>query len=83
MRQLSVIPALLLSAAALLTGCATPAPEPEPNVAAADIPDPSRQKCATSTGSRLATTCSNMVKSTHNTAAVKEIQRHQPMPAGR
>ena len=85
MRQLSVIPALLLSSAALLVGCATPAPEPEPDpsVAAADIPDPSRQKCATSTGSRLATTCSNMVKSTNNTAAVKEIQRHQPMPAGR
>lgn len=83
MRQLSVIPALLLSAAALLVGCATAAPEPEPSVAAADIPDPSRQKCATTTGSRIATTCSNMVKSTNNTAAVKEMQRHIPLDGGK
>jgi hypothetical protein len=82
MRPLSVIPALLLAAAALV-GCATPAPEPESSVAAADIPDPSRQKCATTTGSRLATTCSNMVKSTNNTAAVREMQRHIPMEGGR
>lgn len=81
MRLLTVIP--LLSLAAALAGCATPAPEPEPEVAQAQIPDPSRQKCATTTGSRLATTCSNMVKSTDNTSAVKEIQRHQPMPGGR
>jgi PBP1b-binding outer membrane lipoprotein LpoB len=82
MRQLSVIPALLLCAATLLTGCATAQPEPEPAVSQADIPDPSRQKCATTTGSRLATTCSNMVKSTNNTAALREMQRHQPMSGG-
>lgn len=84
MRLQTVIPLLsLLSLVAALGGCATAAPEPDPDVAQADIPDPSRQKCATTTGSRLATTCSSMVKSTNNTAAVREIQRHQPMPAGR
>lgn len=81
MRLLTVIP--LLSLAAALAGCATPAPEPEPEVAQAEIPDPSRQKCATTTGSRLATTCSNMVKSTGNTAAVREMQRHIPLEGGK
>lgn len=81
MRLLPVIP--LLSLAAVLGGCATAAPEPEPEVAAAQIPDPSRQKCATSTGSRLATTCSNLVKSTSNTAAVREMQRHAPLDGGK
>ena len=37
------------------------------------------QKCATTTGSRLATTCSSMVKSTNNTAAIREMQRHNPL----
>jgi hypothetical protein len=41
------------------------------------------QKCATVTGSRLATTCSNMVKSTNNTAALREMQRHAPMDGGK
>jgi len=82
MRKLSVIPALLLCAGTLLSGCAAAPPEPEPTVSQADIPDPSRQKCATTTGSRIATTCSNLVKSTNNTAAVREMQRHQPMPGG-
>ena len=81
MRLLSVIPSLALAAAAL-AGCATPAPEPEPNVAQAEVPEPSRQKCATTTGSRIATTCSNLVKSTSNTAAVREMQRHIPMSGG-
>ena len=66
-------------ALALLSGCATSPPEPEATVAQAEIPDPSRQKCATTTGSRIATTCSNLVKSTSNTAAVREMQRHNPM----
>ncbi len=83
MRQLSVIPALLLCAGTLLTGCAVAPAEPEPIVSQADIPDPSRQKCATTTGSRIAQTCSNLVKSTNNTAALREMQSHRPMDGGK
>jgi hypothetical protein len=82
MRQLSVIPGLLIVATVLVAGCATAPAEPEPNVAAANIPEPSRQKCATTTGSRIATTCSNMVKSTDNLATIREMQRHIPMSGG-
>lgn len=83
MRPLTVIPALLLCAGTLLSGCAVAPAEPEPTVAQADVPEPSRQKCATTTGSRIAQTCSNLVKSTNNTAAVREMQRHQPMDGGK
>ncbi|MGM9486482.1 hypothetical protein [Ideonella sp. YS5] len=70
--------AALAACAALLAGCAVAPPDPEP-VAQGQIPEPSMQKCATTTGSRIATTCSNLVKSTNNTAAVREMQRHIPM----
>ena len=73
--------AALAGCVAVLTGCAVAQPEPEP-VAQGEIPEPSMQKCATTTGSRIATTCSNMVKSTNNTAAVREMQRHIPMSGG-
>lgn len=79
MRSSRWLPALALTTAALLAGCAVPPAQPEPEVAQAPVPEPSMQKCATVTGSRLATTCSNMVKSTSNTAAVREMQRHNPL----
>jgi len=74
--------ALLFGAAALMAGCAVPPPEPEPEVAQLPIPEPSMQKCATVTGSRLATTCSNNVKMVNNTAAIREMQRHAPLAGG-
>jgi hypothetical protein len=73
--------ALACLGVALAAGCASAPPEPE--VAMANVPEPSMQKCATVTGSRLATTCSNMVKSTNNTAALREMQRHAPMDGGK
>ncbi|MFO1338139.1 MAG: hypothetical protein U1F53_07860 [Burkholderiaceae bacterium] len=69
-----------MGVAALAAGCAIAQDEPE--VAQGNIPEPSMQKCATTTGSRIATTCSNMVKSTSNTAALREMQRHAPMSGG-
>ena len=72
--------AAALGVAALAAGCAIAKDEPE--VAQENIPEPSMQKCATTTGSRIATTCSNMVKSTSNTAALREMQRHAPMSGG-
>jgi hypothetical protein len=69
--------AALAGCVALLAGCAVAQPEPE--VAQGQIPEPSMQKCATTTGSRIATTCSNLVKSTNNTAAIREMQRHAPL----
>jgi hypothetical protein len=74
--------ALLFGTAALMAACAVPPAQPEPEVAQAPIPEPSMQKCATVTGSRIATTCSNTVKSTSNTAAIREMQRHAPMSGG-
>ena len=74
--------ALLFGAAALTAGCAIPPAEPEPEVAQAPIPEPSMQKCATVTGSRIATTCSNTVKMVNNQAALREMQRHAPMSGG-
>lgn len=79
MRHLRSWALLPLCATALLVGCAVPPAQPDPEVAQLPIPEPSMQKCATSTGSRLATTCSNMVKSTANRDAIKELQRHMPM----
>jgi hypothetical protein len=73
--------ALACLGAALATGCAIAPPEPE--VAQANVPEPSLQKCATVTGSRLATTCSNMVKSSSNKAAMREMQRHAPLEGGK
>lgn len=73
--------AALAGCLAMLAGCAVAEPDPDP-VAQGTVPEPSMQKCATSTGSRLATTCSNMVKSTSNTAAIREMQRHNPMHGG-
>jgi hypothetical protein len=67
--------ALLTGAAALLTGCATP-PPPDAEAQAAATPT---YKCDTVTGSRIASTCSNTVKSTTNQAAMREMQRHAPM----
>ena len=67
-----------LTIIALAAGCAVPPAQPEPEVAQGNIPEPSMQKCATVTGSRLATTCSNMVKSVNNKAAIAEMQRHIP-----
>jgi hypothetical protein len=78
MQTLRLSLAALAGCAALLAGCAIAQPDPEP-VAQGQIPEPSMQKCATTTGSRIATTCSNLVKSTSNTAAVREMQRHAPM----
>ncbi len=77
--QLSFVVAAL-GMAALTAGCAIAKDEPE--VAQGPIPEPSMQKCATTTGSRIATTCSNLVKSVNNTAAVREMQRHAPMSGG-
>lgn len=82
MRPIHLAP-MFVALAAGLAACALPPAEPEPEaVAQGPIPDPSRQKCATTTGSRIATTCSNLVKSTNNTAAIREMQRHQPMNSG-
>jgi hypothetical protein len=74
--------ALSFAAAALMAGCAVPPAQPEPEVAQAPIPEPSMQKCATVTGSRIATTCSNNVKMVNNTAAIREMQRHAPLNGG-
>jgi len=73
--------AALSSMVALLAGCAVAEPDPQP-VAQGSIPEPSMQKCATTTGSRIQTTCSNMVKSTNNTAAIREMQSHRPLQGG-
>lgn len=82
MRTIRLVP-VLIALAAGLAGCALPPAEPEPEaVAQGPIPEPSRQKCATTTGSRIATTCSSMVKSTNNTAAIREMQRHSPLNGG-
>ena len=78
MQTMRLLFAALTSCAALLAGCAVAPADPEP-VAQAEIPEPSMQKCATTTGSRIATTCSNLVKSTNNTAAIREMQRHSPL----
>jgi hypothetical protein len=80
MRHLRLAP-LFIALAAGVGGCAVAPPEPE-LVAQGPIPEPSMQKCATTTGSRIPQTCSNLVKSTNNTAAVREMQRHQPMSGG-
>ncbi|MBT9597833.1 MAG: hypothetical protein IV094_17765 [Vitreoscilla sp.] len=81
MKTLLIGRALACLGVALAAGCASGPPEPE--VAMANVPEPSLQKCATVTGSRLATTCSNMVKSTSNTAALREMQRHAPLDGGK
>jgi len=81
MQTLRLSLAALAGCAALLAGCAVAQPDPEP-VAQGEIPEPSMQKCATTTGSRIATTCSNLVKSTNNNAAIREMQRHAPMSGG-
>ncbi len=78
MHSLRLSLAALAGCVAMLAGCAVAQPDPEP-VAQGPIPEPSMQKCATTTGSRLATTCSSMVKSTNNTAAIREMQRHNPL----
>jgi hypothetical protein len=78
MQTMRLLLAALASCTALLAGCAVAPADPEP-VAQGEIPEPSKQKCATTTGSRIATTCSNLVKSTNNTAALREMQRHIPM----
>ena len=79
MRQHQWLSALVIGSMSLLAGCAVPPAQPEPEVAQVEVPEPSMQKCATVTGSRLATTCSNMVKSTSNIQAIKEMQRHAPL----
>jgi len=78
MQTMRLLIAAVTSCAALLAGCAAAPADPEP-VAQGEIPEPSMQKCATTTGSRIATTCSNLVKSTNNTAAIREMQRHAPL----
>jgi len=62
---------------ALLAGCATRQPEPIPE--GVQIAEPSQQKCATVTGSRIATTCSYLVKSTTNKGAMREMQSHRSL----
>lgn len=71
---------LVFASAAALTACATP--EPELIADGTPVPEPSQQKCATVTGSRIASTCSNLVKSTTNKAAVAEAQRHRSLGGG-
>ena len=82
MHRTQWLTALAFVATAALAGCAVPPQQPEPEVAQAPVPEPSMQKCATQTGSRIATTCSNLVKSTTNKAAIAEMQRHAPMSGG-
>ena len=68
---------LFSAAVASLAGCAATQPDPIPD--GVQVAEPSLQKCATVTGSRLPQTCSNLVKSTSNKGAMQEMQRHRTL----